>query len=123
MDQETKESVLNFLVRYYAQNGKHFDKGDKLLSQQLPQIQYHTLRAILQILKDEGLVSFNEHAGYFHHIEATPSGLDYFNQKEQTKSEKQENRKWDLKLAGLSFASGLVAGMTIQWFVYTYLRG
>ncbi len=115
MDQETKECILNFLIQYYIQKGKHFDSGDVPLSQQLPQIPRHILRATLQILKDEELINFNEHAGYFHQIKATPSGMGYFERKKQTKREKWEMKKADWIKGIIFIIIGSLLTKIFQW--------
>lgn len=115
MDQKTKESILNFLIRFYVQNGKHFDKGDVPLSQELTTIRPHILRATLQILKEDNLVTFYEQAGYFHHIEATPSGLAYFERKKQAKKEKWEMKKADWIKGIVFLIVGLFLQKIVQW--------
>ncbi|OPY59452.1 MAG: hypothetical protein A4E55_00222 [Pelotomaculum sp. PtaU1.Bin035] len=115
MDEKTKESVLNFLIQYYVQNGKQFDRGDVPLSQQLTTIPLHILRATLQILREEDLVDFIEHAGYLHHIEATPKGMAYFERKKQAQKEKWEMKKADWIKCTIFAIIGFIFNIIIQW--------
>ncbi len=122
MDTKTKETVLRFLVDDYIKSGRHYLKGFPQLCEALPDIEPHILEASLGILKEERLVNYIRGDDMPLGIRLTPSGLAYFDRKEQAKREKWSDRKWDLVQIALGFVGGFISGVLTSLVVYYFIK-
>jgi len=108
---KTKEIVLKFLVDYFRNNQREYQRNYDHLCRDLPKIEPANLSVILDSLYNGGLVTFTYGGDMQNYIELTPTGHEYFGKKKDVRNIKRSDRLWDI----IKILIGVIVGSVVTW--------
>ena len=113
MDTKTNEQILKILIE--AKGDYNFiDFPIPIVSQHLPVLSEGDIIDSLEYLKSKEFINYLIADATVCHLEVTINGLAYFMEKEDLKSKKWDDRRWNI-FQGVIL--GMITTLMVQWLI------